>query len=110
MKLVRKAYVRCVETYTIELTPEYVQSIKDYLKDRCLEELPILTEKDIADGFEGNWNQRTLAEYHWKTIYNGEIYTDSLGNMIYNVVNDDLWELSPESEFIDTDYIEDEVQ
>lgn len=105
MKVVRRAWVRCVETYELELTDEYVQNLNKYLQERCTETLPELTAEDIVDMVNYDDNLFAQKGYNWRNPYgkDNSTYLQELGDYVRDIVNEDLWDCEYNSEYIDTD-------
>lgn len=102
MVIVRKAWTRHVETYRLELTEEYVRLFNQYLKDRCTGEVIPVTAEEIAACVSGDAGSLLLdVEYEWKTW--GEPFKMTLRDMVYDLINEDIWDCDYNDEYYDTD-------
>ena len=105
MNIVRKAVTRYVETYELELTDDYIACLNNRLQEYCTETLPLLTAEDIVNivNYEDNFQKK----YIWKLPYNKEsTFSQSLGDSARDLINDDMWDLPYESDFIETESFE----
>ena len=100
MKVVRKAVTRYVETYELELTDDYIAYLNNHLQECCTEELPLLTAEDIVNivNYEDNFQK----QYIW----NCQMFSQNLGDYVRDLINDDIWDLPYESDFIETESFE----
>lgn len=104
MKVIRKAWVRCVETYELELTDRYVEDLNKYLQEHCTEALPPLTAEDIVDIVNGEDNLFAQKGYTWKWHHDkDQTFLQELGDYVRELVNEDVWDCEYNSEYIDTD-------
>ena len=105
MNIVRKAVTRYVETYELELTDDYIAYLNNSLQEHCIEELPLLTAEDVINivNYEDNFQK----EYIWKSPYNKEYaFSQDLGEYVRDLINDDIWDLPYESDFVETESFE----
>lgn len=104
MKVVRRAWVRCVETYELELTDRYVEDLNKYLQEHCTETLPPLIAEDIVDIVNGDDNLFAQKGYNWKWHHDKEqTFLQELGDYVRELINEDVWDCKYSNEYIDTD-------
>lgn len=105
MKVVRKEYVRCVYTYNVELNEAYVEELNDYLKSRCLDEMPDITMQDVIDAIDHGENKDIDVEYRWRSG-SESFFMGALRDYIYEIVSEDLWNSDYEEEYCDSEWWE----
>ena len=104
MKIIRSEYSTVRNTYEIELDAKYIVELNNYLQEKCAqrEQLPYLESEDIAYIFENRWNDTEFdKEYEW-CRYGSSVYSQSLSDFVYEIIEEDLWNTDPEEEYLDT--------
>lgn len=113
MKLVRREYQMVIQKYEMNVTPEYVQDVENYINETYeVEGGPItLTEMDLVEA----WNRCTNETLSRKVIArkdNAWFVGDNwqVGDIVGDILSDDMW--SQDADILDsrTDEVEDYVE
>lgn len=98
------AWCRYVETYSLEITEEYLKQMNEWVRGRYPDaEFEDITAKDIYDVF-GMYELGDSAKLQTQLT---DWYT--LGNFIEEYVREDVWECYVGNEYIDVDNYETEI-
>lgn len=105
MKIFKKAYCTYEEVYEIEVNETYVKSVNDELRQRSTEPIPLITADEIYNIINGEDVVDDLYRpRRWKSKWSNEFYESSIYSQVLGILNEDLWQVDPETSYIDTDY------
>lgn len=104
MRININAWCRYVETYSLEITEEYLKQMNKWVRDRYPDaEFEDITVEDVYAVFsmyEGYYPEKLKIQLdNWYT----------LGGFINEYVREDVWEHYESNDYIDTDDYETEV-
>lgn len=120
MKISRYAYTHLTELYELTIDGKYAEDLNKYLKNKIASpiELPDFSPLDICGIFDNHsWSETDYemdvefdinAEYDWRG-YQDMSFKETVAEMIYDYVNDDLWDSFCDMIDSETTDTEDEV-
>lgn len=123
--LTRKEWARVCHEYSMVVTPELVQEYNDYIKANFVFEGEVnfeLTERDLINAWGREYEFAKKDEYTilntvivtGRKYQNGEVsdfhWKECLGDVVRDLLNDDMWECDYNEVDYNTDEVDDFVE
>lgn len=123
--LTRKEWATVCHEYSMQVTPQLIQEYNDYIKANFIFEGDVdfeLTEQDLVNAWERNYDYVEPSEYTilntvvviGRKYSNGETsmweWKECLGDVVHDLLSDDMWEQDYEEVEYNTDDVNDFVE
>lgn len=123
--LVRKEWASVCHEYSMVVTPELVKEYNDYIKSNFVFKDDVdfeLTERDLINAWGREYDYVDESEYTilntviviGRKYQNGETsmwdWTECLGDVVHDLLSDDLWECDYQEVEYNTDEVYDTVE